>query len=790
MRRASPYVPQRLSPGPVRFEDVNRNLDEIKACTQRIVSDITDLSNGVGGDVINGSYSYAQLRLTRADPRDVINCYGRAAIGDGGEGTFYWDPSLAVDDDGTKLRVGAGLGGWVRRDKGSVRPGWFGAKSDGSNSIAAIIAAVNAALLRKNKTVVIDEVFTISTNGQTIPAGAKLKFELGGQFTGPGLSTLNNLSEIEAGRYKIFGGAVGNYGIAEFARAEWWGVKADGADHAADLQVAINSVLTGNSAATRRLVIGRGYINIGSTITIDQNAVGSPYCAFSIEGETLSLLPDYATTLKWTGGTSTSSIMFDCPGVVNMTMKSFGIEGDSKLYKHAWIRPKYNGATLVSGAFGCLFDHVRFTSAADLAGAAMLSLGDAAHPDIQVSEIDCHRCVFSTFSHRVNTYVNEDVSAWKTETGGNVKNFNLTNCSFTFNKVSVNWFKGSGILNIVGCYFDSNRLDLRNNGGTMSVTGCSSESSWRLLENANAGPNAVNTTFTSCVFSMWGAATDPYMDYQIVAAGNVSLNNCLMNKFGYEFKINCEGNWSSINSQNNVFLGSTGFPLFYLGQRVVSSKTISSDYDELIQRPETAKRLVFISKGDKGGTGSILEEFFPSLEYPASTPFKLGPSFRQLAGWSDTVAGMTKVQDGPWTRLDIDLTAGAFKDAALTQTLKLCNWWQRTHITGALIDVKVAVTGPAGPITASLGLDGDDDGLLLATSVTAVSQIGRVAGDLGVFLQSATLVQGGTWFWNVDTLTRNLLTLKLTAASNLGNGTTTNITAGTITIWVKGDVLP
>lgn len=129
MRKASPFTPLRLPPGQVRAEDINRNLDEIRRSHQAIISEYRNLSNGVGGDVLAGSFNYEELRAltsAEADEGDVANCYGRVTARDGGEGQFIYG-DWGDDDDGCIV------GKW-KRIASSLTPDMYGAKCDGDGS--------------------------------------------------------------------------------------------------------------------------------------------------------------------------------------------------------------------------------------------------------------------------------------------------------------------------------------------------------------------------------------------------------------------------------------------------------------------------------------------------------------------------------------------------------------------------------------------------------------------------------------------------------------------------------
>jgi len=91
----------------MQFRPIKTSSPELDRVQALIHSHLNDLSNGVGGDVLAGSYNYAGLRRLKADVGDVVNCYGRVSANDGGQGQFVADASGA-DNDGTMIQ-GVGL---------------------------------------------------------------------------------------------------------------------------------------------------------------------------------------------------------------------------------------------------------------------------------------------------------------------------------------------------------------------------------------------------------------------------------------------------------------------------------------------------------------------------------------------------------------------------------------------------------------------------------------------------------------------------------------------------------
>lgn len=102
---------------------------------------------GADGGGLNAP-TVADLRLITGSLPDqgTIVLDGYYAQGDGGGGTFFWDPSSSTGDNGGTIIVptGSTTGRWLRIWSGTVNVRWFGAKGDGvTDDTAAIQAAID-----------------------------------------------------------------------------------------------------------------------------------------------------------------------------------------------------------------------------------------------------------------------------------------------------------------------------------------------------------------------------------------------------------------------------------------------------------------------------------------------------------------------------------------------------------------------------------------------------------------------------------------------------------------------
>ena len=112
-------------------------------------STLADMLSGMDGFGFIGSANYAQIR-SYSGSSNVITCYGRSAINDGGSGLFYVDveDTTSADNDGTLLVDSLGRR-WKRQYSGTPSVRWWGAVPDwngttGTDNTAALQAAHNS----------------------------------------------------------------------------------------------------------------------------------------------------------------------------------------------------------------------------------------------------------------------------------------------------------------------------------------------------------------------------------------------------------------------------------------------------------------------------------------------------------------------------------------------------------------------------------------------------------------------------------------------------------------------
>ena len=140
-----------------------------------------------GGSVVSVD-SLTELRAEEpADENNTTFAFlsGYAAIGDGGDGFFYWDPSsTATDNDGTIIKVTTiTTGRWLRDHKyGVLHSAWFGHNTSNSYTL--------------NDTIMTSVMDAMPANGGIVQLGEGTFFHLlievgeGVIFQGLGVTTI------------------------------------------------------------------------------------------------------------------------------------------------------------------------------------------------------------------------------------------------------------------------------------------------------------------------------------------------------------------------------------------------------------------------------------------------------------------------------------------------------------------------------------------------------------------------------------------------------------------------
>lgn len=149
----------------------------------------------------SGPYSLDDLKGVRIPAGTVITVEGYFEPGDGGEGTFVYNPTgdRSLDDEGGFYLRALDNGIWERETAGITEylPQIWGAKGDGTTSAEAGFNRMLDALGSAPVRVTIDAPFALP-NGLTFPDNVTLVFDGGRLISGAGTLTIHGPVEAEA----------------------------------------------------------------------------------------------------------------------------------------------------------------------------------------------------------------------------------------------------------------------------------------------------------------------------------------------------------------------------------------------------------------------------------------------------------------------------------------------------------------------------------------------------------------------------------------------------------------
>jgi hypothetical protein len=149
------------------------------------------------------------------------------------------------------------------------------------------------------------------------------------------------------------------------------------------------------------------------------------------------------------------------------------------------------------------------------------------------------------------------------------------------------------------------------------------------------------------------------------------------------------------------------------------------------------------------------------------------------------VTGLTALSAVPYT---VTVTSPSLACAATTCDITLAVLPARTQILAAVADVTTpfACTGTctSGTLSATVGTSAGGNQVLASFDVDAAAAVfGDADAEMGTGLTRAAAIQGGLFgSWSAATT----VSLRLTSGTgNIGNGTATNLSAGTVTVYLQ-----
>lgn len=427
-----------------------------------------------------------------------------------------------------------------------------------------------------------------------------------------------------------------------------------------------------------------------------------------------------------------------------------------------------------SASFGTIVSNCIFGGTSNSPDSACIKFGD--NQSDQVSETLIRDCLLAGYGSAGDSHYGIFGGA------ANTKNFYIQKCAISGFKKGIATLGGSGIYNICDCTFASNtEADIADVGGSiLTVISPYSESSARLIDSSAPAGNLIliNAAFAS--------TTVPVDDYVIRYESSLFMRGGYLynNRIDHvsEAKIQCSGitfpgiRASGVDISSVRFLNTPAgsYPPVYDG----SNNRLS----DLPGGPGVQfKYRAFNNFKDfiEGGSFGPLRNFIglkETFSYLAPIPFNAA-----ALALGSVVKG--EIGSGLFV---VTIPHTAWTAAATSQTFSW-QWPTGALIRRVVVKTTQAYAGLAGTIELRVGeTTGSQDFILLHDVKTAAVTKGHADADLGTKLQRANAVQGG---YSADAAGFVSIGL-VSSVGNLGNGSVTNLTQGSTTLYVEVGVLP
>lgn len=396
----------------------------------------------------------------------------------------------------------------------------------------------------------------------------------------------------------------------------------------------------------------------------------------------------------------------------------------------------------------------------------------------QVSEIFCNHVV--VIGNNVTQY------GWWVNAAGNAKDMTFTNCGATECTVAGVYYSA----NAVGgwCLWNSfgggsHACDFKVAGnGNLQVIGGGSEGSKKVLIQTGVGSNPASTYFYG--YQAEGLTTSDTFFIEVGASGqtNLELRNCLFsfaNAGSYYIK------FPDAALQNGGTTGCTMVSTNCFYQYASSIIPVWS-YDFIGTKNGVPQPSNVYSEGDTGGNFGTMSRL---LSVYGTKPQRFDNLATVSGGWY-TTRGLTANAYSPALattvrKFTVDYTY--IKDNSTSAVFSMLNIPSKCKIVGVYAAVSSSFTYGASVITMAVGYAAGGftyDQFLLTKTISGgfTGDIGTADAELGTALARATAVQSGLVSFT-STSTLDVSVLFKSSVGNLGNGTTTNLTTGSVDVY-------
>lgn len=544
-------------------------------------------------------------------------------------------------------------------------------------------------------------------------------------------------------------------------------------DDTTAVQAAIDAATTANGL----VYFPTGIYKITSTLTYTRTDTGH---TITLEGSSASRGLT-GSVLKWAG--TANGTLFRASGANTFRVSRLCFEGgggsnfaDNLLYFYNAGSNPTSGITIRD----CVFSGGSTTSKS-----AGIRFGTDTH---EVSEGYVDGCSFQSLYYGI---VREP-------SGANVKNFSISNCGFLFCYWGIADSPIGGHFSVTGCNFGFNGnvpggffsgiAGREDEGGAIwandiLVQSCETESGSRFITSeATIGNNPGHITAINNHVELGNVPADGYV---IRAGGALTMLDNVF--FGgplttdpakiQVFSLNNKFSGAATNSQgavsmNNWYANASTYAPIYDGSNGFIPSAGGLSY-----------RVPLISMGDlgwAGGTQYSLEEI-------------IGSASTLLGGLQqETLAtGLSYAQNGllavGMNKMTLSYTSSAFTAANTTVRKQIWTIPARTKVTSVVADVTTPFAGLAGTINMILGdSTGSENQFILSFDAkTAAVTRGLASGDLGASL-GASASQGGAYYWTGGVVRARFDS----GVGNFGNGSTTNLSNGVVTVYITIERMP
>ena len=395
----------------------------------------------------------------------------------------------------------------------------------------------------------------------------------------------------------------------------------------------------------------------------------------------------------------------------------------------------------------------------------------------QVSEIECLR---------VRTAAGVDGTSTRvTEYGfiinnGNTKDMTFIDCS-------------QGYYTVAGVYYESgtsgwhiwlnlgggpSACDFMINGiGSLKIIGGGSEGSTKFIDQISGGANFGT-------IQVYGYQLEGCTGIEMITLGqcSIELEGCTFTRSAGStpmyIKVPDGGLSSGSANALNTVISRNNF--YQFASDIVPIKSFGY-FIETYFASQTWAPIRVYSNGDTGGTLGALIQLKSVF---GQKPIRFETTSFPANNWvSRALPYKTYTPSIPVTvnKYTVDYTF--LIDATNAFNMGIINVAAGGKIIGAYANITTAFTLGASNITMSLGnVAGPITELLKATSISAgTGVIGAANADLGSWLAIASIVQGG--YVNLNAAT-NIYARFISSAGNFGNGTVTNLTTGSVDIYI------